>query len=189
MKKIISTFLLLAFIISSSAQEQTQTQSAKKQYIKASVGYGISATYDDVDINAEGFYVQAEFVYEVASWFDIRPYAGFILTNTNDNVNESLGFKSNTTAFLLGGKVRFTAPIPWVSPYVEIGVGMSVGEFETITPLTNIKETGMILHIPFSIGLELGRKHNFDIAFTYYYHNAVEQFAGAAAVGVTFPLN
>lgn len=45
-----------------------------------------------------------------------------------------------------------------------------------------------MLHIPFSIGLELGKKHNFGIAFTYYFHISVEQFAGAAAIGLSIPL-
>ena len=187
MKKIIPIFSLVAFIFFNVAH----AQSDRKQYIKASIGFGISTPYEDVDIYAQGFYAQGEFVYEVASWLDIRPYAGLILATSDekDNSPDQAGFKSDTNAFLLGGKVRLTAPIPWVAPYIEIGAGMSVGKFETITATTNIKESGMLFHIPFSLGLELGRKHNFDIAFTYYFHNGAEQFSGAAAFGVTFPLN
>jgi hypothetical protein len=44
------------------------------------------------------------------------------------------------------------------------------------------------MHIPFTIGLAIGRKHNLDFAFTYYYQPSVEQFSGATAIGFSFPL-
>ena len=44
------------------------------------------------------------------------------------------------------------------------------------------------MHVPFSIGLALGRNHNFDVGFTYYIHDAAKQFNGAFAVGYSFPL-
>ena len=44
------------------------------------------------------------------------------------------------------------------------------------------------MHIPFTIGLAIGRKHNIDFALTYYYQPAVDQFSGATAVGFSFPL-
>jgi hypothetical protein len=45
------------------------------------------------------------------------------------------------------------------------------------------------MHIPFSIGLALGPKHNIDVGFTYYYQPSVQQFSGATAIGFSFPLN
>jgi hypothetical protein len=98
-------------------------------------------------------------------------------------------YKVTSKAFLLGGKVRIIAPIPYIAPYFEVGIGISIGSFQTYTPQTNINKNGLITHIPFSIGLALGRKHSVEVAFTYYYHPAVEQVSGAAAIGFTFPLN
>ncbi|WP_162623225.1 hypothetical protein [Confluentibacter sediminis] len=45
---------------------------------------------------------------KVAGWFEIRPYAGFILTSSNrkdfhDNPTDEM---AESKAFLLGGKVR-----------------------------------------------------------------------------------
>lgn len=94
-----------------------------------------------------------------------------------------------SNAFLFGGKTRIKAPIPWVAPYFEIGIGASIGTFETVTPFTNINKTGLLFHIPVAIGLELGRRHNFDFSFTYYYHNSVKQFSEAAAFSFSFPLD
>src|SRR5690606_7662679 len=130
-------------------------------------------------------------VFGLTKWFGVRPYAGLVLTsadNNNDRQTQS-AYKATSKAFLLGGKVRITGPIPWVAPYIEIGLGASIGSFITYTPYTNKEDNGLIMHIPFSIGLALGPKHNFDIAFTYYEHPSVDQFAGAAAFGFSFPLN
>jgi hypothetical protein len=103
----------------------------------------------------------------------------------NDNPSDE---KAESKAFLLGGKVRVRAPIPWVSPYVEIGIGTSIGKFETFTVFDNIDKSGIIYHIPFSFGLELGRKNNIDLGFAYYFQPSVEQYIGAFALGITFPL-
>ncbi len=170
------------------ASTQVKAQLIKEKSIDISIGYGLSAPYDDVDITGSGFYLQGEYVLTIAKWIDIRPYAGLILTKAEDNEQNSPEYKSTANAFLIGGKVRITAPIPWVAPYLESGIGASIGSFETFTPFTNIKDSGLIFHIPVSIGLELGPKRNFDIAFTYYFHNSVEQFAGAAAFGISIPL-
>lgn len=137
-----------------------------------------------------GLYLQGEYVMGLTKWFDLRPYAGRILTKSNGkdlNENSTL-FKATSNAFLIGGKGGFTIPIAWVVPYLEVGIGTSIGSFKTQTPLYDIDKTGIIYHIPFSLGLELGRNHNFDIAFTYYFQPSIEQYAGAAAFGVSIPL-
>ncbi|WP_411766664.1 hypothetical protein [Winogradskyella sp. A3E31] len=170
--------------------QAVSAQFIKQKEINVSAGFGLSAPYEDVDIYGSGFFAQGELVLTAASWVDFRPYAGIIFTSDTDDENSTLdpSFKSTANAFLGGVKSRLRAPIPWVAPYIEIGVGFSIGSFETFTPSINIEKSGVLFHIPFSIGLELGKNHNVDFRFTYCYHDAVEQFAGAAAVGVTFPL-
>jgi len=181
----------IAIILTILALAQVEAQSLKGRSVDISIGYGLSAPSDEFDVIGSGFYLQGEYVIELAKWFDLRPYAGLILTKTNkdDNQQNEPDYRSTSNAFLIGGKARITAPIPWVAPYLEAGIGASIGSFETVTPFTNIKESGLIMHIPVSIGLELGPKHNLDIAFTYYYHPSVEQFAGAVAIGISIPLN
>lgn len=180
------TYLLLLAIL---AFTQMKAQLIKEKSIDLSIGRGISTPYDDIDIYGYGFYFQGEYVLTIASWIDIRPYAGLILTKSVDNKREPSEYRSNAQAFLIGGKTRLKAPIPWVAPYIEIGIGASIGSFETITPWTYIEESGVLMHMPISIGLELGPKHNFDVALTYYFHDSAQQFAGAFAVGFSIPLN
>lgn len=177
-------------LVLSLGLNQLSAQFAKESSIDISIGYGLSAPYDDINIVDSGFYLQGEYVLQLTKWFALRPYAGLILTNSDgDNTSQNTLINVATSkAFLVGGKVRLTAPIPWVAPYLEGGIGASMGSFRTRTPFTDIDKSGLIPHFPFTIGLELGPNHNFDFAFTYYFQPNVEQFAGAAAIGISIPL-
>jgi hypothetical protein len=185
MRKILT---LLILILTSNLVE---AQFIKEKSINAQIGYGITFPYESVDdIADDGFFIQGEYVLKVASWAEFRPYAGFISTSSNgrdlnDNPTDE---KAESKAFLLGGKARVRAPIPWVAPYIELGIGASIGKFETFTAFTDINKSGVIYHIPFAFGLELGNNNNVDLGFTYYIQPSVEQFAGAFAFGITFPL-
>lgn len=177
--------LILIFLGSVGVQAQN-----KEKAIDVSIGFGLSAPYEEVDYYGRGFYAQGEYVLSLNKWIDLRPYAGVVLTRMNerDPLINPENHTSTANAFLFGGKTRLTAPIPWVAPYLEVGVGGSAGSFETVTLYTDIKDSGLFVHIPFSLGIELGPSHNVNLEFTYYYHNSVEQFAGAAAVGLSFPV-
>ena len=183
------TLIVLILALTSNL---VSAQFIKEKSINAQIGYGLSAPFNSADdIVADGFFLQGELVLKLASWIELRPYAGIILTSSNgkdlnDNpTNESVESK----AFLLGGKVRLRAPIPYVAPYIEIGIGTSIGKFETYTIFDNINKSGVIYHIPVAIGLELGKNNNIDLGLSYYFQPSVEQFAGALAVGITIPLN
>jgi len=181
--------ILLIIILNSNLAE---AQFIKEKSINAQIGYGLSAPNNSVaEIVDDGFFAQGELVLKVASWVEFRPYAGFILTNSNGkDINDNpTDEKAESKAFLLGGKVRVRAPIPWVAPYVEIGIGTSIGKFETLTAFDNFDKSGIIYHIPFSFGLEVGKNNNLDLGFAYYFQPSVEQYVGAITVGITFPLN
>jgi hypothetical protein len=186
MKK--ALILIVILLISNFATAQF----IKETSINAQIGYGITVPDNSEDnvINS-GFYAQGELVLKVTSWLSLRPYAGLILTNSNEkDVNdEPTDERAESKAFLLGGKARVRAPIPWVAPYMEVGIGTSIGKFETVTAFDAIDKSGIIHHIPFSLGLELGKNHNVDVGFVYYFQPSVEQYVGALAVGITFPLN
>lgn len=182
---------ILIVLIAVLASNLAEAQFIKYRAIHAQIGYGMSSPYySDEEIGNGGFFMQGEYVLNVASWFEFRPYAGLILTSSNgeDMNNNPTNEKAESKALLIGGKARVRAPIPWVAPYIEIGIGGSIGKFETFTTYTNINRSGFIGHIPFSLGLELGRQNDVDLSFRYYFQPAAEQFAGAFALGITFPL-
>ena len=183
--KNIKVYALLSLVFSNLVNAQLK----KGDYINAAIGYGISFPTDKSTITGTGFYAQGEYVHSISKWFSVRPYAGIVLISGNsDRQQYQYDYHVTTKALLIGGKVRISAPIPYVAPYIELGLGASIGSFETYTPLINNKKSGIISHIPFSLGLALGHKHKLDVGFTYYYHQSVEHFTGAVAIGFTFPL-
>ncbi|MBT8260647.1 MAG: hypothetical protein HKO92_08630 [Flavobacteriaceae bacterium] len=186
MKKLLFLFLIIF------TSNFVGSQSIKEKSINVLIGYGLSSPLESEDeIANEGFFTQGELVLKATSWFEYRPYIGFISTNSNGkDINDNpTTEKAETKALLLGGKVRVRAPIPWVAPYVEVGFGTSIGKFETFTTFDNIDKSGIIYHIPFAFGLELGRNNNIDIGFSYYFQPSIDQFAGAFALGINFPIN
>tara|TARA_R110002050_G_scaffold257788_1_gene396892 strand:+ start:4614 stop:5177 length:564 start_codon:yes stop_codon:yes gene_type:complete len=185
MRKIL---IVLLFIFASNV---AKAQFIKNKAINAQIGYGLSMPYNsDSDIGDDGILLQGEYVMAVTSWFELRPYAGFIFTKSNgkdldDNLTDEM---AESKAMLIGGKARVRVPIRWIAPYVESGIGGSIGKFETLTAYTNINKSGLIFHIPFSLGLELGRNNDVDLSFNYYFQPAVEQMVGAFALGISIPL-
>lgn len=183
-----NNLLLVALCL---ASHLIHAQFVKEKSINAQIGYGLSMPYDSADdIINDGFFAQGELVLKVKSWFEIRPYAGLILTGSQgkDFNNNPSDETAQSQALLLGGKVRVRAPIPWIAPYFELGIGTSIGKFNTLTVFNNIDKTGIIYHIPFSLGLELGKNNNVDLALVYFIQPSVKQIVGAFAVGLSFPL-
>ncbi len=166
-----------------------QSHSQHKQSLDVQIGLGLSYTDEDIDINGQGFYLQGEYVYEVSKWIELRPYAGVVLTKARESDKVALkNFRVSTNAFLLGGKVRLSIPIPWVAPYIELGIGGSLGKFQTVTSKIQIDHGGTTYHIPFTLGVKFGRNHETDLALTYFFHNNKKQFAGAFAIGFSIPI-
>ncbi|RUT69340.1 hypothetical protein D0817_15965 [Flavobacterium cupreum] len=186
--------MLLIILFPNQAKAQ-----ATGNAIKASIGFASSSSYylenygsqDELDVIGGGLYFQGEYIIGVKSWVSIRPYAGALFTSVdkNQNLQNQPQYKVTTNAFLLGGKIRLCAPIPWVAPFIEGGIGTSIGKFETITPAVNFNKSDLLLHIPFSIGLAIGRRNNFEIAISGYFHPAAKQSSGVFALGYTFPLD
>ncbi|SHM77922.1 hypothetical protein [Flavobacterium saccharophilum] len=188
----ISIVLIFLFLTLTKAQ-------ATDKAIKASIGFASSGSYyienygaqEEVDVMGGGLYLQGEYIFGITSWFSARPYVGGIFTSVDKNpdLQNQPQYRVTTNAFLVGGKVRFFAPIPWVAPFVEGGIGASIGKFETLTPGVNFDKSDVLLHIPFSLGLAIGRKHSFEIGISGYFHPAAKQSNGVFAVGYTFPLD
>ena len=188
----ISIVLIFLFPTLTNAQ-------ATGKAIKASIGFASSGSYyienygaqEEVDVMGGGLYLQGEYIFGITSWFSARPYVGGIFTSVDKNpdLQNQPQYRVTTNAFLVGGKVRFFAPIPWVAPFIEGGIGASIGKFETLTPAVNFDKSDVLLHIPFSLGLAIGRKHSFEIGISGYFHPAAKQSNGVFAVGYTFPLD
>nr|WP_322626019.1 hypothetical protein [uncultured Flavobacterium sp.] len=181
----LSITLIFSALFCNAIYAQPQTG----QFINISAGLGIADTTDDIETDASGFYAQAEYVYAPLSWFGVRPYAGVIIASGESDEKDTTVWRIKSNAALLGVKARLVAPIPYVAPFFESGIGISIGSFETYTEYTAIKKSGVLYHIPFSLGLAIGRNHNYEVKFSYYVTPTVNQFSGAAAVGFSFPVD
>jgi len=184
-------FIIMLFTCLFSSLIQGQTEG---KFIKASIGFGSSTSHYEEEnpeiIDGFGFYTQGEYIIGIKKWFSIRPYAGLIITSTDeDKIRNPQNYKVETKAFFLGGKVRFCAPIPWVAPFVETGIGASIGSFETYTEYVNEKKSGVVAHIPISFGLAVGRKNNIELGVSFYSNLSTEQSFGGFTAGYTFPIN
>lgn len=178
-------FLVVLFILGSTG---VQAQFIEERSVDVSIGMGISSPYDEYDVSGTGFYAQGEYVLHLASWIDVRAYLGMIIAEDIEDEEIEKGYKSTASAALFGGKTRITAPIPWFAPYIEVGYGASLGSFENYTPYTGLEDSGLLFHFPFTLGVGLGPDHRVNLEFTYYFHDKVQQFSGAAAVGLSIPL-
>ncbi len=87
---------------------------------------------------------------------------------------------------VLGIKGRLTIPIPYVAPFLETGLGMSVGALSTQTIDIDKRLSGVTYNIPFSIGLTfgVGQRRFLDLAFAFLFHPEVSQIDGAFTVSL-----
>lgn len=185
------SFITIFFTILFSSLAKAQTTG---NFIKASIGFGSSTSnYEEENpeiIDGVGFYTQGEYVIGLTRWFSVRPYVGAIFTSTDeDPIKNPKSYKVETNAFFLGTKVRLCAPIPWVAPFVETGIGASIGSFETYTNYVNEKRSGVVAHIPIGFGLALGPKNNIEIGVSFYGNLTSQQSFGGFTAGYSFALD
>jgi len=158
-------------------------------------GLGIAVPYpvNDQNVNGSGIgaYAQAEYVYAKLEWVTPRAYSGLMFTAARDDCDDGVSpCDVSAKIWFLGGKVRLLAPIPYVAPFFELGMGVSLGSLSTqVGDLLDVKHTGAAYHVPFALGLALGENRDFELSLHYLFHPEQQQFGGAIAFGVSFPLS
>jgi hypothetical protein len=166
-------------------------ESVHRLQVSAGIGFAFPTDEELADANADGIgaFGEVEYVYSRVEWATPRAYAGVLLTGTSDDceltpcdVSAKIGF--------VGVKGRLLAPIPYVAPFFELGVGASLGSMSTRAGgLVDIEQSGVMYHIPFALGLALGEHRDFELSLQYLLHPEQRQFDGAAAIGMGFALD
>jgi len=182
---------LLAMLVASTAAAQEAPASKHELEVIGGLGISIPREKEGRDGDGRGGFVAAEYVFLPRHVFSLRLYAGAVVTLPNDSSCRSPPCDTEAQIGFTGAKVRVMAPIPWVGPYLELGLGASVGYMRTYYTrpyygTTDETLRGATFHIPFALGLALGRQHEFDVAFSYLFHPAQSQVVGAVAVGLKF---
>lgn len=144
-----------------------------------------------VEGSGSGGYGEVEYVYRPVEWFAPRSYAGVLITRPEQDCGVGVSpCDVSSRIFFLGAKVRLMAPIPWVGPFAEIGLGASVGRLSTRSgQAVDVTARGVMVHVPWAVGLALGARREFELSFQYLQHTAQKQVGGAVALGLAFELD
>jgi hypothetical protein len=162
---------------------------------QASGGLGVSFSPE-----REGAGVGGSFVLEravgSAVWGGGRVYAGGFFSNASAHRCptgiEPCSISSQIA--VAGAKARLLAPIPYVGPFIEVGAGLSIGSLENrigahgrFSALDDI-HSGVMVHIPVSLGLAFGSRHQHDLSLDYFAHPGRNHVTGSFSIGVGFAL-
>jgi hypothetical protein len=160
-------------------------------FLGISAGVGLSTVNSSgVAGGGTGAYGRADYLFWRDSWFTPALYTGLLLTRSDRDCGAGVVPCDVSSQLLFaGGRVRFMAPIPYVGPFVELGIGASLGHISTQSgAAADVRWTGATYHIPWAVGVAFGERHEWEIAFEYMVHPEQNQTNGAVAVGFGFRL-
>ena len=159
---------------------------APEHWIGGSIGYGMAAATGG-DTDATGVLVAGEYAYHLVSFFQLRSYAGVLITSPDtDGCFPAAHCEVVAKIGFIGVKGRVVIPIPYIAPFIELGLGISGGYLKTELFQIHERTRGLAEHIPFTLGVALGEDHNVELAFSYLFHPAEHQFGGGISAGVMF---
>jgi hypothetical protein len=123
-------------------------------------------------------------------------YAGgfFSSTATNSCASGVEPCSVSSQIAVAGAKIRLLVPIPYVGPFFELGGGLSAGSIETrvggmgFSQAIDESHTGLMTHVPVSVGIAFGAKYQHDLSFDYFIHRGRHHIAGMLALGFGFVL-
>jgi hypothetical protein len=156
------------------------------RFFTFSLGLGVSrATGPNSKAGAGGLYVSAEYWAQPFSWLNLRSYLGYLSTSTDQrNCYRIDGCDVSENIGLLGAKVRLVAPIPWVAPFFELGLGVSFGDIHATDVDSDLTTHGVVLDVPVGLGLSIGPRHDVDVSLLSLSHGGAHAIGGALLVGV-----
>jgi hypothetical protein len=140
--------------------------------------------------SGEGIFGGAEYAFWPDSWFSPRLYGGFSFTKPRSDCGAGVSPCEVASSFaFMGVKTRFLVPIPWVAPFVEVGLGASFGHFSTrVGTLVDREVGGALLDVPWSLGLALGSRRQCELSVQFLSHARAEQTTGGLAIGLRVPV-
>ena len=164
---------------------------ADEHAVQVTAGFGVHlSTALEEGPSSYGFFGEGEYIYGLTSFLSARSYAGILITSTAESSCEAFDpCEMSSRLVFLGERVRIEAPIPYVSPFLELGFGLSLGSLVSrVSSYTDEDLGGATIHVPLTIGLALGRDRQVDVMLSYLFHPTEDSVSGAFAAGVTVPL-
>lgn len=189
--------LLAALAVGGMAPMADPADLGAQEGREVQVASGLAVSFaPDHDGWGRGLGILLQYAFAPAGWGGGRLYAGGVLTGAR---GESCPAAVDPCALssrigVAGAKVRFLAPVPYVGPFFEVGVGGSVGSIESrVGPFGLLgaleeEHTGLMFHVPFAIGLAIGSRHQHELSFAYFAHPGREHIAGSIQAGIAFTI-
>jgi hypothetical protein len=179
-----------AIVVLLSALAGAPARAQSGGLLAVSVGLGSSSTDSSAPGSGSGGYAHVGWAPWRDRWFTPKPYAGGLLTRPSASCGAGVEpCDVSASLFFLGGAVRLMAPLPYLAPFVESGIGASLGSMRTRSgSAVDVRWSGLTYHVPVAVGLALGSQHEYELAVQYLLHPAQHQINGAFAVGFAFPL-
>ena len=187
--------LIAAIVLFAGAAHAADPDEESPRALNLAAGLGaVSATRQngqDVDGRGAGAYAKAEYIFRPTHWFTPRLYAGTVLAPVASGSCGTGVEPCDVSAkiFFFGGKFRLMAPIPYVGPFIELGIGGSVGRITTRSgQQVDATTQGLMYHVPAALGLAFGERHQVDVAVQALFHPEQKATCGGVALGVTLDL-
>jgi hypothetical protein len=178
------------------AQEHAQEhakQDVSLHRLSVVAGLAMAVAVDDDSDSLDGgpgFYGSAEYSYHWLEWAQPRAYGGLMIVESGGDDCVYDPCEVSARIVVAGVKGRLQAPIPYVAPFFELGVGLSVGSLRTrLGPFIAEESDVVTYHIPFNVGLALGKDQAVELSFQFLAHPAQRQSDGALVLGLEFPLD
>ncbi len=159
------------------------------RFVGISAGLGLSAVDSStMDGSGTGAYARADYLPARGTWFTPILYAGLLYTRPEHDCGANVApCDVSSQLVFAGARFRMMAPIPYVGPFFELGLGGSVGRMTTEVGRTvGVSWSGGTYHVPAAVGVALGSRHQLEIAFAYMFHPLQRQVNGGATVGFVF---
>ncbi len=158
--------------------------------LRVSAGYATDLT-GGAPASSEGFFAEGEYVWVLASWVSARAYAGVQWTSPDpDLCRDVQPCEVFSHIGYLGARLRLMAPIPYVGPFFELGLGGSLGNLTTrFGGIVDDRFYGVTYHVPWAVGLAFGEHHQYAVELSYLQHPAHDHIAGGVGLGLTIPLS
>ncbi len=153
-------------------------------------GYAESFTLvEGADGFGTGGAVAVEALSRTEDWLLGSLYAGLLLTWPDGGCGPGVvPCEVSARIFFLGIKARLMAPIPWVGPFFDLGVGLSIGSTKVLNGAVQAEANGVIPHWLWGLGLAVGPRHQVILSLDYLEHTRGQQSCAMLTVGYAIPL-
>jgi len=136
------------------------------------VGVGPSFAFADTSAQASsgtGVQAEATWVRWPDGWFSPRLGAGLAFSGGGRSCDDGLSPCEVLARYLHAtARARLMAPIPWVAPYFEVGLGVAVGQHTArVGQVVDRSGIGAGLAVPFALGLAVGPRHEVEVGIQY----------------------